>query len=169
MSLRQLVLLAPLLLAGCGYSTGLSLREPYASVGLEIFENDSPVRRVERDLHDAMSQVVRNRVEGTLRDPRGSDLVVRGRILEVRYRPGIRTSGNQAVETGLIMIVRGVVVDRATGEPVAGPTVARAQVGYALEVPFAEEDAHQRAVQHVAERLVLDLFSRDGVRGDLDG
>ena len=157
------------LLVGCGYRAGLHLAPEYGSVGVEMFGNDSPVRDVERDLHAALTEVVRDRVSAPLAAPGRAAVVVRGDVVEVRFRGGIRTGGNQLSETGTIVRARASLWDPAREEVVAGPVVASAQVGYATDSPFGEAEARRRVLDNLAERLVLDLMASHGARGDAAG
>lgn len=147
------------LLASCGYRAGLQLAPEYGSVGVEMFGNDSPVRDVERDLHAALTQVVRDRVSTPLAAPGRAAVVVRGDVLEVRFRGGIRTTGNQLSETGTTIRARAALWDPARGVVVAGPVVASAQVGYATDSPAGAAEARRRVLDNLSERLVLDLMA----------
>jgi hypothetical protein len=153
---------APLLLGGCGYTTGLSLAPEYGSVGVELFGNDSRARDLERDLHVSLTQVLRDRVDAELRAPALADVVLRGVVLDFRFRPGIRSRENVQLETGLIVIARGSLWDRVSGLQVAGPITTRAHVGYALEDPQAEIEARRRVLDLVAERMILELLTTPG-------
>jgi hypothetical protein len=155
------------LLAGCGYSTGLRLEPEYESIGVEVFGNESQMRDVERDLHVALTRVVRDRVIAPLEAPSRADLVVRGDVLEVRFRPGIRTTGNQQVESGLIVRARASLWDPGAEKLVTGPVMATTQVGYTLDSPFGEQDARRRVMENLAERLVLDLMVSHGAGDDV--
>ena len=161
--MRSAALLAALL-AGCGYTTGLRLEPEYESIGVDVFGNESQMRNVERDLHVALTRVVRDRVLAPLEAASRADLVVRGDVLEVRFRPGIRTTGNQQVETGLIVRARASLWDPTTEQVVTGPVVATTQVGYTLDSPFGEQDARRRVLENLAERLVLDLMATHSAR-----
>lgn len=147
------------LLSGCGYSTGLQLAPEYESLGVEVFANNTQVRDVERDLHISMTRFVRDRVSAALRAPGRADLVLRGEIINFRYRRGIRSSENQQLETGLSVVARASLWNPDEEELVAGPVVASTQVGYALDTPFGEQDARKRALENLAERLLLDLLT----------
>lgn len=154
------------LLSGCGYSTGLHLAPEYESLGVEVFENETQVRDIERDLHAAMTHFVRDRVSATLRAPERADLVLRGEILDFRYRRGIRSAENQQLETGLSVVARASLWSQGEGEPVAGPVLARTQMGYSLEAPFGEQDARRRVLENLAERLLLDLMTSMSSQAD---
>ena len=154
------------LLSGCGYSTGLQLAPEYGSLGVEVFENETQVRDVERDLHVAMTHFVRDRVSTALRAPGRADLVLRGEIIDFRYRGGIRSAGNQQLETGLSVVARASLWSRGEEELVAGPVLASTQVGYSLDAPFGEQDARKRVLENLAERLLLDLMTSVGTHAD---
>ncbi len=147
------------LLAGCGYSTGLHLDQEYSSLGVELFGNDSPTRDLERELHSALTRVVRDRVSAPLLAPADADLVIRGTILDVHFRSGIRSRENELLETGLSIRAQAALWDPNRAERVAGPVQAQAQVGYALDAPFGEAEALRRVLDNLAERLVLELLT----------
>ena len=73
------LLLAALITGSCGYRIGLSAPEGFATVGVEVFHNNTPEPDLERSLHGALSREVRDRVPLPLVDPRDSELLIRGR------------------------------------------------------------------------------------------
>ncbi|MDA1265709.1 MAG: LPS assembly lipoprotein LptE [Planctomycetota bacterium] len=161
--MRALLIASAACLSGCGYSTGLHLAPEYASIGVDVFGNDSPVRDVERDLHMALTKVARDRVQARLAAPGAADVVIQGTVLHVLNRGGIRTTGNVQVESGLTVTAQASLWDPRSEEVVAGPVQATTHVGYALDDPFAEERALRRALEHLAERLLFDLLADPAV------
>jgi hypothetical protein len=152
-----------LLPAGCGYSVGHSPRgiagRPVESIGIEIFANDSPRPNHARPLHGAHSAAARRWADARLVAPSSAELVVRGRIVEVRHATGIRSPDNELLETGEIVRLEGELYD-VRGRRVVRRALAAVRVGTTLEVSDAEVNAEARAVTVAAERLVLLLFSR---------
>jgi len=146
-------------LASCGYTTGLTLGPDYHSVGLEIFGNDTPEPDLELGLHRALTQATRNMLDARLLDPEQSQLVVRGRLIRFQRRAGIRSVKNVWKEGGVMITAEAELVDPRRDVTLVGPVRAQANVGYARTDRKAEPDALERALNNLAERLVLDLFT----------
>ncbi len=147
-------------LAGaCGYSTGFKVAEQHKSVGLEFFGNDSYERDLERPLDDELSRAIRNMSDAPLVDVGRAEVVVRGEIHHYLRRPGIRSRDNTLLETGVNIEVRASLVERATNKVLRGPVTASSAVGYLIGDAENELDARDRALRHIAEELVLDLFA----------
>jgi len=150
-------------LAGCGYRLGLTPRgvagRPVENIGIEVFDNDSKRPNLERNVHVALSSAARRWADARLVAPSSADLVVRGRIVEVRRTEGIRSPANELLESGEIVRLEGELYD-VRGRRVVRRAVAGVRVGTTLDVSDAEVDAEARAVTVAAERLVLLLLSR---------
>jgi len=146
-------------LTGCGYTTGLTLGPDYHSVGLEIFGNDTPEPDLELGLHRALTQATRNMLDARLVDPTRSQLVVRGRLIRFQRRAGLRSVDNVWMEGGVWITAEAELVDPRRDVTLVGPLRAEANVGYARTNREAEPDARRRALNNLAERLVLDLFT----------
>jgi len=151
--------LAGCLAGACGYSTGLKVAEQHKTVGLEFFGNDSYERDLERPLDDELSRAIRNMSDAPLVDVGRAEVIVRGEIHHYLRRPGIRSRDNTLLETGVNIEVRATLVERATNQVLRGPVTATSAVGYLIGVPENELDARDRALRHIAEELVLDLFA----------
>lgn len=156
--LRMLVL-ACALAGGCGYSSGLRVSERYNSVGLEFFGNDSYERDLERPFDDEMSRALRNLSDAPIVDVSRADVVVRGMIRSYLRRSGIRSRENVLLETGVTIEVRAALYDRATGKRLGEEYKATSAVGYLVGQAENELEARDRALRHIAEELVLDLFA----------
>ncbi|MEO2164498.1 MAG: LPS assembly lipoprotein LptE [bacterium] len=146
-------------LTGCGYTTGLTLGPDYHSVGLEIFGNDTPEPDLELSLHRALTQATRNMLDAQLVDPDRSQLVVRGRLTRFQRRAGLRSADNVWMEGGVWITAEAELLDRRRDVVLVGPVRAEANVGYTRTNREAEPNARQRALNNLAERLVLDLFT----------
>ena len=84
---------------------------------------------------------------------------------------GICTKDNNLVETGVFVSVTAELVDRRTGEIVVPARERHVWSGYALGEQAAqnEVEALERALTHVAETLVLDLFGPASSRESTPG
>ena len=151
------------LCASCGYATGRIVPQKVESVGVELFENDSPLRDIEVRLHQELSRSVRDLVEVPIVDPGSADRIVRGRILDYQRRDGVRNGENQLLETSVRILATAELVDRQTGAIVTKSTPPYVDVGYILDSPDIgnsrnELPARERAIVNLAEQIVLDLF-----------
>ncbi|MEZ6018001.1 MAG: LPS assembly lipoprotein LptE [Planctomycetota bacterium] len=161
-ALTALAACAVVLSAGCGYSAGLTPRRASgaaaARIGIEVFDNQSREPDLERALHAALSDATRRWVDARLVVPSEAEVVVRGRILDVRHVEGIRSSGNRPLESGTAVQVTGELFDVRRGT-VVRRAEASVRVGSTLDVADGALDARQRAVEVAAERLVLLLMA----------
>ncbi len=181
MRARAALLAAVLLAAGglssCGYSSGLRVSEKHSSVGVEFFGNESYERDLERPLDDEVTRAIRDISDAPIVASSKAEVVVRGRIRGYIHRGGIRSRENVLLETGVTIEVEATLVDRQSGKVIKGPVRAISSVGYStghLASDFETEDrppqrvteqsvnegvARDRALRHIAEELVLDLFA----------
>ncbi|MCP3916372.1 MAG: hypothetical protein GY711_12515 [bacterium] len=168
---RALLGLAMLAMAGCGYSTGISLAPEHTSIGVEIFGRDgrkAPERGLERELHVELLRATRDLVDADVRRPSEADLVMRGTVTGYRRRAGVRSSGNVQLETGLIVSVEAELWDRAAKKQVAGPLSFTTRVGYTLDALDAEVRARERLLANLADRIVLQLMTGQHVEPQSD-
>lgn len=158
---RSALLALASLLAGCGYTSGLRLPEHYHSVGLEVFGNDTPEVDLERGLHAAMARQLVQLVRSPLEPPARADVLVDGRILEYSRRDGIRDgTDNRLLESAIVVRAEAWLVDRRSGEVLGEPAKSGVRIGYVIGEERGELQARDRALLDVAQRLVLELFSR---------
>lgn len=158
---RNAAALLALLLPACGYSSGLTLPEHYHSIGVEIFGNDSPEPDLERELHAEVANQVVQLVHSPLDTPERSDVVVDGRIIDYGRLGGIRSGvDNSLLESAVVIRAEAWLVDRRSGQPIGERAQAGVRVGYVIGETDGERHARERALFDVAQRLVLDLFSR---------
>ncbi len=157
-SLRAL-LLSCALLGGCGYSAGLRVSDRHSSVGLEFFGNDSYERDLERPFDDEMSRALRDFSDAPVVDVSHAEVVVRGMIRSYQRRSGIRSRENVLLETGVTIEVTAALYDRASGNRLSQDCKATSAVGYLVGEAENELEARDRALRHIAEELVLDLFA----------
>ncbi len=155
--------LAALAAGGCGWLAGLGVPGDAQTVGVEVFDVSREI--LERDLqprlNTAMTRALIDLVDARLASPAEADLVVRGRILEYRRRRGVTNPNNQLRESAVFIAASSELVDRRSGRVLAS---ARDRIwsGYVIEPDTSvrnEADARDRALRHVAETLILDLFS----------
>lgn len=152
-----------LLACGCGYSAGLRVKPANVqALGIEHFGNQTLERDLEREFHDFFSRAVRSYVDVPITGTESAQYVVRGTIREYHRRGGIRSPDNVLLETGIYLDVEAGVYARDPKDTEPKRSVRRAStwVGYVIEPTGRNErQARERAMQHVAEQLVLDLFA----------
>ncbi|MBL8862109.1 MAG: hypothetical protein JNK02_08860 [Planctomycetes bacterium] len=151
--------LCALTAGGCGYSTGLRVADRIGSVGVTFFQNSTLERDVERPLQDALTASVRSLTDVPIADHGSAEVLLRGTILEYRRRGGIRSTDNELLETGLLLEAEAGLYDRRSDRPLGPQRRARVWVGYVLDDPSGEAQARDRAIRHVADELVLELFA----------
>lgn len=144
-------------LAGCGYSSGLKVAENYDTVGVEIFANDSFERDLEPLLHEQLTGVLTELSDARLVSPELARAQIRGRLISYTRRNGIRSRDNELLETGVQIEVEASLYVRGSETPLR-TTKALCAVGYTLDAMGNETDARNRALRHIAEELVLELF-----------
>jgi hypothetical protein len=150
---------AAALAGGCGYSTGIRVADRVRSVGVTFFGNQTFERDVERPLQDALSSSIRSLTDVPIADPAEAEVLLRGVILEYKRRGGIRSSDNQLLETGLYVEAEAGLYDRRSDRPIGPQRRALVWVGYVVDEPDGEATARDRAIRHIADELVLVLFS----------
>lgn len=165
MSWAKLLGLAALALCGsCGWHAGLELPPGARNIGLEYFANDSLEPDLEADLAFELSQFLSSHVDAPLASPEHADVVVRGRVLNFRRRGGARSRQNELLEAGVRIDASAELVRRADGLVLAR-SASGVWSSYTTDQVANELDARQRALQHVAEALVLDLLSQASYEG----
>ena len=148
------------LVAGCGWSAGLSTPVEGRSIGSEVFDvrRDVLERGLAPLLHEQMTRAAGDLVAAPVVQPSKADYVVRGTIVEYRRRSGIRNSDFQLQETALRIRLEAELIDRRTGEVVGDPVRTHVWSGYGLDATTNEAIALERALHYLAETVVLDLF-----------
>lgn len=156
-------LLAAWVASACGYSAGLRVKpEGVRALGIEHFGNQTLERDLEREFHDALSRAVRSYVDVPITGTESAQHVLRGTVREYHRRGGIRSPDNVLLETGIYFEAEAGVYSRdpQAAEPVRAVRRASTWVGYVIEPTGRNErEARERAMHHVAEQLVLDLFA----------
>lgn len=140
----------------CGYTSGVSLGPERERIGVEIFANDSRVADLERMLHAELTRATRAYIDAELVRPSQAQVILRGRIDDYRTRGGVRDKDNRLLESGVEVRISGSLV-RPNGKPLTRVVRAATWVGFTRDRREAEEEAVQRALANLADRLILDL------------
>ena len=158
---RGAVRLAALALvcSACGWHSGLTGPGGAHSVAVLAATREGTVleRGLEPLLTDALSKAVVDWVDLPLVAPEHADFVIRPKVLEFRRRGGVRNRDNELLETAVLVRAQAELVDREG--KVRGVVQAQEWSGYALDDPSNEDAARDRALRHVADSLVLELFA----------
>lgn len=161
-ALRQplaLLLLSALLagLASCGYSTRPGrLRAGLETVAVPYFENRSDEPAVQIELTDQVVQgLIADRTLKVVEEGAAQALVL-GTVREFRYVEAFFGSDRQADEYQIQATVEVTVVDRASGDTLAGPRAVRGNASYLLSEGSAGEAAARR---DVAEEIVQGILN----------
>ena len=154
-------------LQGCGWRAGVVAPEGFDTVGVEVVTRTRDVleRGLEPRLTDELSQAVSDLVGMRLVRPGAADLVVRGEITEYRRRGGVRSGNNVLLESAVRITVRAELLDRKAGV-VVRPASSYVWSGYAVDDPVGEQIARDRALQYIAETLILELFQTTGSKDE---
>lgn len=163
MSARRLFSMVALLAAGlcgaCGYETGLRVAERHASIGVEIFGNETHERDLERPLHSEITRAVRDLTDAPLDDPAHAEVIVRGTVRQFRRRGGVRDEDNHLLETGVYIEVEASLIDRRSGRALGPPKISSGWIGFVLDEQDNEAHARERDMRKIADQVVLDLFT----------
>jgi hypothetical protein len=146
-------------LGACGYSSGLRVSEEHSSIGVEFFGNGTYERDIERPLDDEITRAIRDLSDAPIVAAKNADVIVRGTIRSYFHLGGIRSRENQLLETGVAIEVEAALIDRKSNKVLKGPFKAFSAIGYLTGNPQNETVSRDRALHHIAEELVLDLFA----------
>jgi len=136
-----------------------------STIGVEIFGNSSPEPGLEANFASHMSGALVDFVALGFEAPDKADLVIRGEMTGYRRRNGIRSQDNDLLEGSVRIEVRADLIARATEEVLASATQGLwadwATGTRELSAPgLGEYQGRERVLQNLADRLVLDLFSK---------
>ncbi len=167
----KVLLLGLAFVASCGWHQGLVVPqggELARTVGVEIFDNQSPEPDLEADFAGYLSEALVDYVGLTLAEPGRADLVVRGVVLDYRRRNGIRSRDNELLEGSARLEVSAELVRRSDGV-----VLKSAETGLRAEYPtgtptltspgVGELPARARLFRNLADRLILELFSESEI------
>lgn len=147
------------LVASCGYSTGIRVKDRIGSVGITVFGNKTLEPDLEREFQDEISRAIRSYTDGRIEVPERAEALVRGTVLIYNRRGGIRSSRNELLETGLFVEAEAGLYDRRTDRALGPQRLSRVWVGFVLDENEGEAAARARAIRYISEELVLELFT----------
>ena len=152
-------------LAGCGWRAGLEQPAGAETLAIEFLANETKLPDLEIELSRALSRAAVDRLSLVPARPSEADLVVRGRILDLSRRGGIRSPDNVLLESGDRILIETELV-RASDGGVLGRSSRWLEAGFVVETGFSaastpsEAVARRRVVENLAVGALLDLFGR---------
>jgi len=152
------ILLLPLLLVGCGYSSKPLYRQSISTVAVPVFSNKTYRREWEMRLTEALDKQIESRTPYKIADKSTADSVITGTIVDIHEDVLTRRTGfNLPRETQLTVVIDFVWKDARSGRII----VERKNFNRsATEIPQTGErvtDAEQSAVERLAAAIVDQL------------
>ena len=109
------VLVLALGLAGCGYEAGWLRHEGDRTIAIDVIANDTFRREIEFFLTSRLQDEVQSRSGLRIASRDEADLLMTGRIVDVRERVVSETNTDDVFESNVTVWVTFRVVDRRTG------------------------------------------------------
>lgn len=159
MKAKHLLILAALLLAGCGYSTKTLYPEQYRTVGVPLFDNRTFYQGVNADLAEALTKQVEQKTPYKVVPQGAADTVIEGTIDSVEQNRLSRRRGGAGVPQEIEVTITvswqwkdlrtGKVIRDRKGFSAVGRHLPGDPVGEPLDV----------AVQTAVDQLAADIVS----------
>ena len=144
---RQLVCIALLALAGCGYTLGTPTVQNVRTVHVPVFKSNSFRRNLDFLLTEAVQREIRTRTPYRLDEAATADTILNGRIVEIRKSPLSETRFDDPRELQLMVGAEVTWIDRRSGQVLQQQTFTldSALTQNASAVSFAPEVGHSLA------------------------
>jgi outer membrane lipopolysaccharide assembly protein LptE/RlpB len=158
-----LLVLLPLILSGCGYSTTSRTAKDIKSISVPFFENTTTEPSLEISVTE---KIIRNLVaDNTLKvvDEDEADAVLEGNITEFRNVPFSFNMDLDAEEYHVVLRVQVSLFSRRLNEPIWENKIFKGDGSYFLEVSEAGltyEDALAEAIDEITDQI-LNLTVQD--------
>jgi len=149
-----LLVVVALMCAGgwhCGYSTRSLIRDDIESVVVEVFDNKTFRRGLERELSTAVLEEIKRHSGLRIADRRSADSILTGELLEVDESVVTKTEDDEIVLKRITVSVRFRWTDRLTGRDIIPPRTVK---GSGRFVARLGETPLGGAFRDVAERIV---------------
>ena len=146
------------LLTACGYSTRAMISEDYKTIAVPIFENQTRRHDLEFEVTRAVVEELNARTHlAVVSDPRGADLVLSGRLVDIDEDP-VSRRGKQRPRDSVVFVTAEIEV-KATG---SGETIVAARrvterENYSSVVQEDLRTSREEAVRALAERVVRQM------------
>ena len=159
---RQLVCIALLALAGCGYTLGTPTVQNVRTVHVPVFKSNSFRRNLDFLLTEAVQREIRTRTPYRLDEAATADTILNGRIVEIRKSPLSETRFDDPRELQLMVGAEVTWIDRRSGQVLQQQTFTldsaltqnASAVSFAPEVGHSLATAQQEAATRLAARIV---------------
>ena len=135
----------------CGYSTRSLIREDIGSVYMEVFDNKSFRRGLEKGLSTAVLEELKRHSGLRIADRRSADSILTGELLEVDESVVTKTEADEILLKRITVSVRFRWRDRLTGRDIVPSQTVK---GSGRFVSRLGEDPFRSVFQDVAERIV---------------
>lgn len=143
-------------LGGCGYSVGSLYDEDVESIAVDVFTNDTFRRDIELDLTREIVKQVRLRTGWRIANRSGADVVLTGRIMNIRDNVLSETERNLTLESSVIVTAEARLTDLRTGRLIRKVQRTTAE-SYLIPRGESRVTAMTEAIYKLAEDLVQAL------------
>ncbi len=155
-SLLTLLVLLP---AGCGYQSGQITSGEGRSIAVPLFENETFRRDLEKDLTRTVHQELTARTNYHLVSKDRADLLLEGRILDIREAAISEREGGIIRESSVIVTIEIRVTDLKSGELVVKATELKERQPFVPVTGESVRTAEIAAFRILAEKVVYSLQS----------
>jgi hypothetical protein len=172
MARKAAVLMALLLLGGCGYKAGFLVRDDVEKISVPVFANDTFYRNLEIDLTNAVVERIEKETPYKIADAADADAVLEGRI--TRYGVTVlqeKTDRQKPADNGInrittttdaeaVLTVEVTLKDTHSGKVLAKATI---RDGESFSTFAGESELGSRALlfRRVAQEIVEKSLEKD--------
>jgi len=157
------LVLLPLLVLSCGYSTSSLLPEGVHRLAVDVFDNDTFYREIEFTLTREVAAELRQRSDVLLSRRDSADAVLTGRILKVVRPTLVETNRDLVSEQAVIVTAEVTLWDTKTGKARMRFTLAN-RAEFIVERGETLETAFDEALKDLAEDIVNALQNESFLR-----
>ena len=150
-------LVAPLLVGGCGYQSGQIASGNGRSIAVPLFVNETFRRDLERDLTRILQQEISARTDYHLTSAGPADLLLEGRIVDIREALISEREGGDIRESSVIVRIEFRVTDQKTGKMVVEKTQLQERQPFVPGTGESVRSAEIAAFHVLAEKMVYSL------------
>ena len=155
------ILLASLLLAGCGYTMGQDAGDERKTVAVPVFLNETLRRDLERDFTRFVREEIRSRTRYTLVDESASpDFVISGKLIDLQEQVLSEVEGGGIRESSVVFTVTVTVTAKDSEEPMVDNVQYIERQAFTGIKGESIRTAETTAMRTLAERIVYGLSSR---------
>ena len=145
------------ILAGCGYSMRSLTYEGVHTVAVEMIENPTFRRDLEFELTQELKVAILSRTQLRIAEPGNADLLLKGKIVDVREQVLAENPIGDVVESSIIITVVFTTVDPRTGAEIRTRRI-RDRVDFVVGRTKNVNPATVRAFQDISEHAVYAML-----------